>query len=183
MLLKEKVINNWAVALSNIAIEENLVDEFIEQTDILIRVLRDKDDFAKILSFSTNEQKSRSISIIDETFTGFGFNIHLINAMKLLVEIQAFINFRDILKILYQKLLASRKIVSGIVWSTEELTKKQIEMIEQKISKQINKKIDLINKIDSSLIGGVKVYVDGKIFDGSIQAKLESMKYQAIKGE
>ncbi|MBY7704646.1 F0F1 ATP synthase subunit delta [Vibrio harveyi] len=56
-------------------------------------------------------------------------------------------------------------------------------MIEQKISKQINKKIDLINKIDASLIGGVKVYVDGKIFDGSIQAKLESMKYEAIKRE
>ncbi|MBY7704647.1 hypothetical protein JIY74_31120 [Vibrio harveyi] len=101
--------------MSNIAIEENLVDEFIEQTDVLIRVLRDKDDFAKILYFSTNEQKSRSISIIDETFSTFGFNIHLINAMKLLVEMQAFINFRDILKVLYQKLLDSKKIVSGIV--------------------------------------------------------------------
>ncbi|AGJ91057.1 F0F1 ATP synthase subunit delta [Mycoplasma putrefaciens] len=183
MILKENVINNWATALLKIAIEENLVDQFIEQADVLITVLKNRDDFAMILTYTNNKQKKQSVKLIDETFSSFGFNLYIINTMKLLVEKRAFIHFRDILKILYKNLLATKKIASGIVWSTDKLNKNQIKSIEVKISKRISKKVNLINKIDPSLIGGVKVYIEGKIFDGSIQAKLESMKYQAIKRE
>ena len=39
-----------------------------------------------------------------------------------------------------------------------------------------NRKISLIFKIDPSLIGGVKVVINNRIYDGSVKNKLSEMK-------
>ncbi|WFQ93805.1 F0F1 ATP synthase subunit delta [Mycoplasma feriruminatoris] len=176
MILKDSTINNYATALYNIAVKEKLVDTYIVQVDALIQCLKDKDDFNKILAYSNNEEKKQAVLVIENTFSPFGFDIYLINALKILVENQLFINTRMILKALYKKLLAYKNIVLGEVYSTELLTKTQLSAIKKKISNKVNKKVELVNKIDKTLIGGVKVSVGGKVFDGSIKAKLEALK-------
>ncbi|WP_434343430.1 F0F1 ATP synthase subunit delta [Mycoplasma sp. 06067-C1-B144P-99-0482-3] len=178
MILKDSTINNYATALFNIAVKEKLVDDYIIQVDALIQSLADKDDFNKLVNFSNKQQKQNAILIIEKTFTPFGFDIYLINALKILVENQLFINARMILKALYKKLLDYKNIVLGVVYSTEKLTKTQLLAIKKKVSNKVNKKVELVNKIDSTLIGGIKVNVQGKVFDGSIKAKLEALKKQ-----
>ncbi|ADK69382.1 F0F1 ATP synthase subunit delta [Mycoplasma mycoides subsp. mycoides] len=178
MILKETTINNYATALFNIAVKEKLVDDYIIQVDALIKSLADKDEFNKLVTYSNKEQKKQAILIIENTFSSFGFDIYLINALKILVENQLFINTRMILKVLYKKLLAYKNIVLGEVYSTEKLTKTQLNAIKKKISNKVNKKVELVNKIDPTLIGGIKVSVEDKVFDGSIKAKLEALKKQ-----
>ncbi|CBW54530.1 ATP synthase delta chain [Mycoplasma mycoides subsp. capri LC str. 95010] len=178
MILKETTINNYATALFNIAVKEKLVDDYIIQVDALIKSLKDKDEFNKLVSFSNKQEKQDAILIIENTFSSFGFDIYLINALKILVENQLFINTRMILKVLYKKLLAYKNIVLGEVYSTEKLTKTQLNVIKKKISNKVNKKVELVNKIDPTLIGGIKVSVEDKVFDGSIKAKLEALKKQ-----
>lgn len=178
MILKETTINNYATALFNIAVKEKLVDDYIIQVDALIKSLKDKDEFNKLVSFSNKQEKQDAILIIENTFSSFGFDIYLINALKILVENQLFINTRMILKVLYKKLLAYKNIVLGEVYSTEKLTKTQLNAIKKKISNKVNKKVELVNKIDPTLIGGIKVSVEDKAFDGSIKAKLEALKKQ-----
>ncbi|ADR23812.1 ATP synthase F1, delta subunit [Mycoplasma leachii PG50] len=178
MILKDSTINNYATALFNIAVKEKLVDDYIIQVDALIQSLSDKDDFNKLVSFSNKQEKQDAILIIEKTFASFEFDIYLINALKILVENQLFINTRMILKALYNKLLDYKNIVLGVVYSTEKLTKTQLSAIKKKISNKVNKKVELVNKIDPTLIGGIKVNVQGKVFDGSIKAKLEALKKQ-----
>ncbi|QVK02703.1 F0F1 ATP synthase subunit delta [Mycoplasma mycoides] len=178
MILKETTINNYATALFNIAVKEKLVDDYIIQVDALIKSLKDKDEFNKLVSFSNKQEKQDAILIIENTFSSFGFDIYLINALKILVENQLFINARMILKVLYKKLLAYKNIVLGEVYSTKKLTKTQLNAIKKKISNKVNKKVELVNKIDPTLIGGIKVSVEDKVFDGSIKAKLEALKKQ-----
>ena len=43
--------------------------------------------------------------------------------------------------------------------------------------------MELINKIDHNLIGGIKVVINGRIYDGSIKNKLENMKIDLLKKE
>ena len=69
-------------------------------------------------------------------------------------------------------------VYEGFVYSTEPLDKNKILEISDVISQKIHKKVELKNKIDSRLIGGVKVIVHDHVFDGSIKYKLETMKEQ-----
>ena len=43
---------------------------------------------------------------------------------------------------------------------------------------KIGKKVELKNKLDERLIGGVKVVVHDHVFDGSVKYKLETLKEQ-----
>ena len=67
-------------------------------------------------------------------------------------------------------------IFDGYVYSVNYLTKEQINRIEVSISDVLHHRVELINKIDESLIGGVKVAVNDHVFDGSIKYKLANMK-------
>ena len=73
-------------------------------------------------------------------------------------------------------------IKEGIIYSTEILSHEQIKKVEDKLSKIINAKVELTNQIDEKLIGGIKVIVDEKVFDGSIKNKLEKLKSTLISG-
>ncbi|AUF83862.1 ATP synthase F1 subunit delta [Mesoplasma syrphidae] len=181
MNLKENVVKNWAAALTNIAIEQNKVDDFIEQSNALIDALKGKEDFIKILTIKSHHDELAKVKIIDETFSAFGINENILNAMKILVEMKAFSSTRTILKHLRKNLTALHDITYGVIWSTKEISEKQIIDIENKIAKKIGKHVKLVNKIDNKLIGGLQVIVNNQIFDGSVKGQLDAMRYEVLK--
>ncbi len=73
-------------------------------------------------------------------------------------------------------------IAEGIVYSAEPLSEKQISDVTKAVSKKISAVTELENRIDSRLIGGVKVYVDGRLFDCSIEGKIEMLRNKLLAG-
>ena len=57
----------------------------------------------------------------------------------------------------------------------EFLSSEQIDNVSKAIEQKINKKVVLKNRIDNTLIGGIKVVVDDYNFDGSIKNKLKKL--------
>ena len=74
-------------------------------------------------------------------------------------------------------------VLEGVVYSTKALTKDQINNIEESIRIKLNKKVELTNKLDSSLIGGLKVVVGDTVFDNSLQHKMEALKNELLQGK
>ncbi|WP_027063553.1 F0F1 ATP synthase subunit delta [Mesoplasma seiffertii] len=181
MNLKENVVKNWATALTNIAVEQNKIDDFIEQSNVLIEALKGKEDFVKILTVKSHHDEIAKVKIIDETFSSFEIDENILNAMKILVEMKAFSSTRTILKHLRKNLTALHDITYGVIWSVEEISEQQIIEIENKVSKKIGKHVKLINKIDKKLIGGLQVIVNNQIFDGSVKGQLDAMRYEVLK--
>lgn len=112
MLLSETVIDNWAEALKKIAIQTNKVDEFIEQANLIVDVLKDQNKFIKILD--SRNQKFNKNKIIDETFVEHGLNEYLGNALKILAETNKFSYARIIMKHLRKKLVHLQNILYGV---------------------------------------------------------------------
>ena len=67
-------------------------------------------------------------------------------------------------------------VLEGIVYSTIPLTEKEIKKLEDACKSKLSQDVELKNKIDPSLIGGVKIAISDHVFDGSIKGKLESLK-------
>jgi F-type H+-transporting ATPase subunit delta len=64
------------------------------------------------------------------------------------------------------------KIISAV-----PLEDRQIEAIKEKFGKMFNASaVKEIITVDSSLIGGVKVIIGDKVFDGSIKGRIDSLK-------
>lgn len=175
MLVKKSLINNWANALANIAIEEKKVDIFVEQSLFIVEVFKKHPEFISLLSIHEGSDNIR-VQIIDKIFTKKDFSIEIINALKIIVERDLIFHARDIFKEVKKRLSKHQNIIFGVIWSTSELNPKNVEIIEKKISKKTNLNVRLVTKIDKSLIGGIQVIVNGENFDGSIKGKIIDMK-------
>ena len=110
------------------------------------------------------------------------FLIYSQNFLKLIIKNNRINKFNLIAKEFNKLCNDYLNIKEGIIYSTEALSKEQIKRVEDKLSEVINTKVELTNQIDEKLIGGIKVIVDEKIFDGSIKNKLEKLKSTLISG-
>jgi len=82
----------------------------------------------------------------------------------------------------YERLVWKRDgYAKGIIYSTLPIGEKRLKAFESKTNEAIGKKVKLENRIDESLIGGVKIYIDGKLIDASVKSRLDSMKQRIIQ--
>ncbi|MCQ2750015.1 MAG: ATP synthase F1 subunit delta [Clostridia bacterium] len=73
----------------------------------------------------------------------------------------------------------NNNISTAVVISAEKLNDDYIKKIKNELENKIAKTIEIEERIDDRLIGGMKVMVDNKLFDGSIDGKIKNI-YKAI---
>ena len=74
---------------------------------------------------------------------------------------------------LYSK---SLNISRAVVTSAVELSAEQKNALNERLQKKLKKKTETEYILDPSLIGGLKVEIDGVVFDGSLKKRLQSLK-------
>lgn len=177
-MVKETVIENWANALYDIAKENNKVLLYLEQTTVIINLLKQYPEYLKIIS-NSNILKEKRKTVIDETFKN-NFEVHIVNTLKLLIDRNYISSTRYIFKEVRKLLNMANSVQYGTVFSVLPLTKSQLERIKDKISKKLNQEVELVNKIDPSLIGGIKIKVKNQIIDGSLQGRKNAIFEKAL---
>ena len=175
----DSLYSRYANGLFSLALEENKVDLYRKRIKMIKNVFEENDDFLHLLSscLISNEEKDE---IIDKVFKSEEEYIR--NFIKII-----FINKRGncLIKILNEFIKTCNEnlnIKDGIIYSVNKLSNEQIEKIQESLSTRLNCKVELTNSLDEKLLGGVKVSIEDKIFDGSIKNKLEKLKESLISG-
>ena len=73
-----------------------------------------------------------------------------------------------------------REVVSAQVLSAEPLDDAQTRAIAAAIEKATGRKAEVATQVDPSLIGGVKLLMGGRTYDGSVKAQLNALRRQLI---
>jgi|SRR5574344_1371654 F-type H+-transporting ATPase subunit delta len=163
MIDNDKEMLSYQSALKTL---HNLFDEYPKLLSILSSEFLDYDDRYKIVDLLTKN-----------------FNLlHLSSFLKVLIKNHRINYFNKIQREFNLLVNEKRHIEEGIVYSAFALNDEQIHSIEYAIEQNINSKVELINKIDETLLGGAKVVIHDRIYDGSIKAKLNDMKKELLGG-
>ncbi len=173
-----QMFNRYAIALFSLALESNKIDEYLFESKQLVQIFEDNPELIILLKDYgvSNDEKKQAIEAIFKNKVStdiFHFMCVIIDNKrgKYIKEI-----FAEFIKVCLKRL----NIKSGIIYSTQTLTNKQISDIENKVSNILKSTVKLINKIDSSLIGGFKVEVEGFLLDYSISNKIEKLKDELL---
>jgi len=167
----------YAQDLYNLAKEQNNVEKYYSE----LKALNDAINFDyKLQEFidstgnSASEKKKKILSKVDVDNVILTAFFAMNNAIgKTHTEIML---LHDFLEYYYQL----KGYAYGIVYSVRVLSEKQIKDIEKAISKQMEQKVALENKLDESLIGGIKVSVNNNVWDDSYRNKLDELKYSLL---
>lgn len=163
----------YARALYTLAEEENAVGEYCAALGTVKTLLNESPDYIDFLACPAIPLGERTESV-DEAFGTMPE--YVVSFIKVLCEngrvrtVNACIDEFVMLAMAY-----SNRTVADI-YSAVPLTDEQKQSVIQKLEKITGKNIDPVYTIDESLIGGIKIDVDGKTYDGSIRHRLGKMK-------
>ncbi len=171
--MKNNINEEFALALSNLAIEVNKVQKFYDESKSLIIIFEQNNELIRLLNNSYLKQKQKE-DIINDIFIK-DFDILIVNFLKLIVKNKLIREVVVILELEIRKLLITLNISEIIIETPFELTNEQIKNIEQKVQHKIKNKTISKVIINKDLIGGIKIKFDSYVIDGSIKNKLENL--------
>ena len=73
-------------------------------------------------------------------------------------------------------------ILEGVVYVVNVLDTDTLNEIEKAVSQKEGKKVLLNQKLDTSLLGGIKVVIGDRVYDGSLKNKINSLQSELLKG-
>ncbi|HAF59958.1 MAG TPA: F0F1 ATP synthase subunit alpha [Clostridiales bacterium UBA9856] len=69
----------------------------------------------------------------------------------------------------------SQGVATGILYSVTPLSEERIKAFEEKLEPHIGKTVRLLNRIDTSLVGGIRIFIEGQLIDASIRKRLTDL--------
>lgn len=72
-------------------------------------------------------------------------------------------------------------IEEGILYASYDISEAEVKEVELALGKKENKTIHLRVIKDPSLIGGIKVEINNRVFDGSIKNKVALLKKELLR--
>ena len=168
----------YGTALFEAALDRDKTDLINGELSALEDVFETEPQFYALLcspGISVGSKKD----IISKVFKG-KLSEELMNFLYILTDKRRIGQFRTIAKV-YRKLIDEKLGVSkGTIYSATPLSSDRLDRFEKETGRLLRKRIKLENHIDSQLIGGVRIYIEGKLIDASVRKRLDSIREQII---
>lgn len=169
---------DYAAALFMLSVEENQTDTYLEALNTACRSVESESAYLEFLS-SPAVPLSERLLAIDEAFGTLPE--HVVSFLKLLCEHG---HIRIVLACTkeFEKILqALKNRTTAHITSAVPLDEEQRKALCRKAESLTGKGIDAVYAVDSSLLGGVVIEVEGKTYDGSLKRRLHDVKDVMIR--
>lgn len=163
----------YAEALYEVALELDKLEEFKEEIKAISQVLENEPKLKTIFEhpkLSKNEKKD----IIDSIFKG-RVSQEVLNLCYILVDKGRETHLADVSEEYIKLSNEKQGIVEAVAITAVHMNDEEMKKLEDKLSKNLGKKVLLSNVIDSTVIGGVLVKIGDKIIDASIKGRFEDL--------
>ncbi len=169
-LTKELVFGK---ALLKAAQDAGKTDEILVDAEKIVEIFTNESVFYRFFcspSVSNEEKKS----VINQIFGG-QMEPELINFLMTLIDRDGETLIKEVVRQYRILLDDSQGISTGIIYSVTSLSEDRLKAFEHKLESQLGRKVRLLNRIDTSLVGGVRIFIEGQLFDVSIKKRLSDL--------
>ena len=164
----------YAQALYSLAKDEDCCKVILDQLTVLQESFAAEPDFLRLLA-APNLSKEERCAIVDGSFRD-KVHPYLLNFMKILTEKGYMRYFADCCKVYRQSFNQDHDILEVTAVTALALTQDQAERLRQKLAKITGKRIDLLNRVDAAVLGGVRLDYDGKRVDDTVSHRLDTVR-------
>ena len=149
------IAKRYAEALFQLALENDCVDKYSDEIKLIHDTLAGQDEILKVIN---NPEISAEIkmSILENAFKEYVSN--------------------DVLDSFLSKVIDYKGIVYAAVESAVPLKSEKLNEIKQKLSKKLNKQVEVEVKTVPELIGGIRISVCGYVIDNTVKNRIENIK-------
>lgn len=164
----------YAEALFAIALEQKKVSEFAEHLEQIETVIQENPDYVSYLKTPALPLSER-LAAIEEAF-GNTMPEEIVSYLKLLCENGHISALKDSITEFLRLEMAVSNTVTITITSAVALNDAQKEKLIQKLEAKYRKCFFPVYRVDSALLGGIRIEMEDKVIDGSILKRLQSLK-------
>lgn len=173
------VAKRYALALFQLAKEKQLLDQMEAELRVVKEVVHKNPDLFAVLKSPKLSKKDKK-QLVDQAFSGL--NPFVLNLLKLLIDRHRQNIVTDVADEFIQLVNDERGVAAATVTSVRSLTEEESKALSSAFAVRVGKKsLEIENIVDSKLLGGLKVRIGNRIFDGSLQGKLDRLERQLLR--
>lgn len=169
-----KAADIYGSSLYELAVSENAAEEICGEAEQVRKLFAENPDYVRLLSEPSIHLQDRQ-KLADEAFGG-QIHPYLLNFMKLLMEKGLLGEFPACCRVLRHSWNRDNNIAEAVVTSAVALSPEQAEQLRTKLEKLSGKSVQMVQKVDPSVLGGIRVEIDGKLLDGTVDSRLKELR-------
>ena len=169
----------YGEALYELAREEKAEKRIMEELGMASRLFRENPGYVKLMGLHSVPKKERS-EALEKAFSG-RVHPYLLNFLKLLAERGAFGEVKSSLEAYTARYNSDNGILPVRAVSARALREGEIALLKEKLDRLTGKNTVISAETDPSLLGGVRLTMDGKLYDGSVSTRLRELE-KALSG-
>ncbi|MDR1246751.1 MAG: ATP synthase F1 subunit delta, partial [Clostridiales Family XIII bacterium] len=161
------VATTYGAALFEVARDLDKIDSIGEEITALGGIFKDEPEFFNLLCNPGIDAVGKKETL--KTVLDGRVSKELLNFMFILTDKRRIGGFHTIVKAYHTLVNANLGISIGSIYSAVPLSDDRRKSLEEETGKLLKRNVRLDNLIDADLIGGVKIYIEGKLIDASIR--------------
>ncbi len=164
----------YGQSLYDLAVEENLSDDILGEMESVKDIFKENPDYITLLS-EPSVPKVKRLELVDESL-GSSLSPYHMNFIKILIEKGLLREYTACYKRFRKSYNEDHGIAEALVTTAVSLDDKQLTLLKEKLEKISGKTILLKQKTDPGILGGVRVDLEGQLFDGSVKGRLSELR-------
>ena len=174
------ISKRYGDALFELAVEENKVDDLLEEIGLLQKVLRENDDFGRLMTHP-KINKDEKIRVVTDVFKG-RISDELLGFLTIIISKDRYQEIDGILEYFLTEVKKYKGIGVATVTTAVPLRADQCKKVEQKLLNTTDyKSMEIHYEQDAALIGGMVIRIGDRVVDSSISTKLNELQKELLK--
>lgn len=173
------IAQRYALALLDVALDKKTeLRKIAGELAEFDALLKEQTSLAQVLSSPAIPSEKR-VAVLQQVLSKAGFDRATANVLRLLTEKER-MSLLELVSSQFERLVNEHeKVEIGRVVSAHELTEKQRERLAQRLGEAAGKTMELSYSTDPTLLGGLIVRIDNRVYDASVVKQLERFKEKA----
>ena len=163
-----------------LCVEEGLAEQALEELTALKTLFRENPDFCRLVSNHSLSKQER-VGILDKALRD-QVHLYVLNFLKILCERGAVSEFDGCVEALRTFYSRDNRVVEAVATTSGALSEEQRTQLLEKLRSMTGKKIQLTEKVDPAVMGGVLLEMEGKRYDNTLRHRINTMR-QVLTGE
>jgi ATP synthase F1 delta subunit len=168
------VATAYGTALFEAARDRAKMEIVAEELEALDRIFREEPLFFELVCSPSIDASGKKASL-DRVLRG-KVSEELMNFLFILIDKRRIGQFRRIVRAYRKQMDDSMNVSAGMIYSVEPLSEDRLKQFETETGKLLRKSVKLENLLDPALVGGVRIFIEGKLIDASIRKQLDELK-------
>ena len=164
----------YGQSLYDLAVEERLTDDILNEMEVVRGLLIENPDYVTLLS-EPSIPKNERLQLVDDAL-GSSLQAYHLNFIKILIEKGMLREYSACYKRFRKSYNEAHGIADALVTTAVALDDAQLTQLKEKLERISGKKIILNQKVDPGILGGVRVDLEGQLFDGSVKGRLSELQ-------